>query len=197
MPTYLHVARGSLNSAYGWSVSLHTVSGSTETSAESTWHAAFKAYWNAAGVRALYAATNSWLSTTTYTLDSSGHVSTGTTTPEAIAGTGTQSLPYECANIVTWRTALKGKKGLGRWYLPPTTTAALAVNGWTMLPASVTTLTGALTAMVGVWAGTLQPVIYHHASKTTDNILHADMPDGVYAQRRRGHKRIPARTTIF
>src|SRR5215468_11193633 len=178
MPTYLHVAKGSMNSTFGWSVSMHSLSSAAEAAAEASWHAAFKAFWNAAGVRALYAATNSWLSTVTYTLDGSGHVTTSTTTSEAIAGTGTQSLPYECAILVTWRTAIKGKKGLGRWYLPPPATAALA-------------------AMNTSWGGTLTPVIYHHATHTTDNILHADMPDGVYAQRRRGHKRIPARTTIF
>ena len=197
MPTYLHVAKGSMNSTFGWSVSMHSLSSAAEAAAEASWHAAFKAFWNAAGVRALYAATNSWLSTVTYTLDGSGHVTTSTTTSETIAGTGTQSLPYECAILVTWRTAIKGKKGLGRWYLPPPATAALAVNGWTLLPANVTTFTTALAAMNTSWGGTLTPVIYHHATHTTDNILHADMPDGVYAQRRRGHKRIPARTTIF
>lgn len=197
MPTYLHVSKGSMNSAFAWSVSLHSVSSAAEAAAEASWHGAFKAFWNAAGVRPLYSATNSWLSTITYTLDGSGHVSTGTATSEAIAGTGTQAQAYECANIVTWRTALKGKKGVGRWYLPPPTTASLAVNGWTMLPASVTALAAGLTAMTVSWTGTLQPVIYHHASHTTDNIIHGDMPDGVYSQRRRGHKRIPARTTIF
>lgn len=197
MPTYLHVAKGSLNSAFGWSVSLHSVSSAAEAAAEASWHAAFKTFWNTAGVRALYAATNSWLSSITYTLDGSGHVSTGTATSEAIAGTGTQSLPYECALVATWRTAIKGKKGIGRWYLPAPTTASLAVNGWTLLPANQTTIATALAAMVTAWTGTLQPVIYHHAAHTTDNIIHGDLPDGIYSQRRRGHKRIPARSTIF
>jgi len=197
VPTYLHVAKGSLNSAYGWSVSIHSVSSVAEAAAEASFHAAFKTFWNAAGVRPLFAATNSWLTSTTYTLDSTGHVTTSTTTSESIAGTGTQSCPYECAILVTWRSAIKGKKGLGRWYLPAPATAALAVNGWTMLPANMTTLATAIAAMNTSWGGTLTPVLYHHSTHTTDNIIHADMPDGVYSQRRRGHKRIPARSQAF
>lgn len=186
-----------MNSTFTATVSLHSLSSAAEAAAEASWHGAVKTFWNTAGVKALYAATISWTSTVTYTLDSNGHATTSTVTNEAIAGTGTQSLPYECALLVTWRTAIKAKKGLGRWYLPPPTTASLAVNGWTMLPANITTLAAALTAMTTSWGGTLTPVVYHHASKTTDNIVHADMPDGVYAQRRRGHKRIPTRTTIL
>lgn len=197
MPTYLHVSKWSMNSTFTATISMHSLSSAAEAAAEASWHGAVKTFWNAAGVKALYAATISWTSTVTYTLDANGHATTSTVTNEAIAGTGTQSLPYECALLVTWRSALKSKKGLGRWYLPPPTTASLAVNGWTMLPANVTTLTTNLAAMVTSWGGTLTPVIYHHSTKTTDNLIHADMPDGVYAQRRRGHKRIPTRTTIF
>lgn len=197
MPTYLHVSKWTMNSAYTATVSLHSVSAAAEAAAEASWHGAVKAFWNAAGTKALYAATISWTSTVTYTLDGTGHVTTSTVTNETIAGTGTQSMPYDSALLVTWRTAIKGKKGLGRWYLPPPTTASLAVNGWTMLPANITTLAANLAAMATAWTGTLTPVIYHHSTHTTDNIIHSDMPDGVYSQRRRGHKRIPARTTIF
>lgn len=197
MPTYLHVAKGVMNASFGWSISLHSSSAVAEAAAETSWHGAFKTFWNTAGVRALYATSINWASTTTYTLDGSGHVTTSTTTPEVIAGTGAQSLPYHDAIVVTWRTALKGKKGTGRWFLPPTTTASLAVAGWTLLPANQATIATALGTMVTAWTGTLVPVVYHHSSHTTDNIIHGDVPDSIANVRLRGHKRIPTRVTVF
>lgn len=197
MPNYRHIAKGQLNGAFNWTVGMKSISALAEAAAEAAWHAAFKAMWNNAGFKALIPATNHWLSTTTYSVDGSWKATTATTTNEDIAGTGTQALPYECSLLITWRTALKNKRGVGRWYLPAPTTAALAVNGWTYLPASMTAFAAGAAAMTTSWAGSLQPVILHTSTHTTDNIIHADMPDDVASQRRRGHKRIPTRTTVF
>lgn len=197
MPNYHHVAKGQLNAAYNWTVGLYTISALAEAAAEAAFHAAFKAMWNNAGFKALIPATNHWLSSTTYTMNSSWKATTATTTNEDIAGTGAQALPYECALLITWRTAQRNKSGVGRWYLPSPTTASLAVNGWTYLPASMTAFAAGATAMTSSWAGSLTPVILHRRTLTTDNIIHADMPDDVASERRRGHKRIPARTTVF
>lgn len=197
MPNYLHVSRGQMNGAFNWSVRMYSTSSVAEAAAETAWHAAFKTFWNTAGVRALYPATNSWVSTTTYTMSGAWKATTSTTTAESIAGTGTQAQAYECALVVTFRTAQKNRKGVGRWYLPGLATAGLAVNGWTYLPASITTIATALGTMNTSWSGTLTPVIFHRPTLTTDNILHSDVPDQVYVQRRRGHKRIPTRTTAW
>lgn len=197
MPNYHHVAKGQLNASYNWTVGLYSTSTLAEAAAEAAWHAAFKAMWNNAGFKALFPATNHWLSSTTYTMDGNWKSTTSTTTNEDIPGTGTQALPYECALVITWRSALKTRRGVGRWYLPAPTTASLAVAGWTYLPASMTSFAAGATAMTASWAGQLTPVILHRSTKTTDNIVHGDMPDQVYVQRRRAHKRVPARTTVF
>lgn len=197
MPNYLHVSRGLLNGTYGWSVRMYSTSTVAEAAAEASWHAAFKTFWNTAAVRALYPATCSWTSTTSYTQSGTWRSTTGTTTSEVIAGTGAQAQAYECVVLATLRTAFKNRTGIGRWYLPGLTTAGLAVNGWTYLPASITTIATALGTMNAAWAGTLTPVILHRRLLTTDNIIHADVPDQVYVQRRRGHKRIPARTVAW
>lgn len=197
MPNYHHVARGQLNGAYNWSVGMYSISALAEAAAEAAWHAAFKAMWNNAGFKALFPATNHWLSSTTYTMNSSWKATTATTTNEDIPGTGTQALPYECALLITFRTAQKNRLGVGRWYLPAPTTASLTVNGWTYLAASMTAFAAGATAMNTSWGGSLTPVILHRKTLTTDNILHADMPDQVYVQRRRAHKRVPTRTTAW
>lgn len=197
MPNYRHVAKGQLNGAWNWSVSLKSISALSEAAAEAAFHAGFKAMWNNAGFKALFPATNHWLSSTTYSVDANWKATTATTTNEDIPGTGTQALPYECCLLITWRTALRNKKGVGRWYLPSATTASLAVAGWSYLPASMTAFGVGAAAMTTSWAGQLQPVILHTATKTTDNIIHADMPDDVTSQRRRAHKRIPTRTTVL
>jgi hypothetical protein len=197
VPNYHHVARGQLNSAYNWTVGMYSVSSLAEAAAETAFHAAFKAMWNNAGFKALFPATNHWLSSTTYTMSGTWHSTTSTTTNEDIPGTGTQALPYECALLITFRTAIKNRTGIGRWYLPAATTASLTVNGWTYLPASMTAFAAGVTAMNTSWAGSLTPVILHRKTLTTDNILHADLPDQVYVQRRRAHKRVPTRTTAY
>lgn len=197
MPNYHHIARGQMNAAYNWTVGLYSTSNLAEAAAETAWHAAFKAMWNNAGFKALFGATNHWLSTTTYTMDGNWKATTSTVTNEDIPGTGAQVLPYECALVLTWRTALKNRRGVGRWYLPAPTTASLTVNGYTYLAASMTAFAAGATAMTASWAGNLTPVILHRATKTTDNIVHADMPDQVYVQRRRAHKRVPTRTTVL
>lgn len=197
MPNYHHVAKGQMNGAYTWSVGLYTTSSLAEAAAEAAFHAAFKAMWNNAGFKALYPATNHWLSSTTYTMDGGWHATTATTTNEDIPGTGTQALAYECALLLTFRTALKNKHGVGRWYLPTPTTASLTVNGWTYLAASMTAFAAGAAAMNTSWAGSLTPVLLNRKTLTTNNIIHADMPDDVASQRRRGHKRIPARTTAW
>lgn len=197
MPNYLHVARGQSNGAWAWSVRLHSTSSVAEAAAETSFHSAFKSMWNNVAFKALMPATSHWLTSTTYTMNSSWKATTGTTTNEDIPGTGGQALPYECALILTFRTALRNKTGAGRWYLPPPCTAALTVNGWSYLAASMTTFAAGASAMNGSWAGTLTPVILHTKTLTTDNIIHADMPDDVASQRRRAHKRIPTRTTAW
>lgn len=197
MPNYHHVARGQLNAAYGWSVGLYSTSALAEAAAETAFHTAFKAMWNNAGFKALIPATNHWLSSTTYTMDGSWKATTATVTNEDIPGTGAQALPYECGLLITFRTSLKNRKGVGRWYLPAPTTASLAVNGWTYLAASMTSFAAGAAAMNTSWSGSLTPVLLNRKSLTTTNIIHADMPDDVVSQRRRGHKRIPARTTAW
>jgi hypothetical protein len=186
-----------MNAAWNWSVGMYSTSALAEAAAEAAWHAAFKAMWNNAGFRALYGATNHWLSSITYTMDASWKATTATVTNEDIAGTGAQSLPYEAALIITLRTALRNRKGVGRMYLPPPTTASLAVNGWQYLPASMTAFGVGATAMNASWAGSLTPLLLNRKTLTTNNVIHADLPDDVASQRRRGHKRIPARTTAW
>jgi len=54
------------------------------------------------------------------TLNSTMHQTTGTPVSLDIAGTDENaSLPWDTAEIITWRTAQRTKWGHGRWFLPP------------------------------------------------------------------------------
>lgn len=197
MPNYLHKAVGQMNGAWNWSFRMYSISALAEAPAETAWHNAVKSAWNSATFKAFIPATNIFQSTTTYTMSSSWHATTATTTLEAIPGTGAAALPYTACLIVTLRTAQKNKKGVGRFYIPALTQASLATNGWNFSAATTTAASTAFAAMWASFAGSLTPVILHRATLTTDNVIHGDIPDNVADQRRRAHKRIPTRTTFL
>lgn len=196
MANYISVANFLLNDSFPASVSMKFISSASESTVESTWHGSVKSAWNSAPWLALQPAGNHFVSTSTSTVDATWHQTTKTTTNEDIAGTGGASLPYQDAFIITWRSALANKKGHGRWYWPCLTSASLAAGGYVW---SATCLTDAQTAfniMLAAWHGVMTPVLLNRKSLTTQNIIHADMPDAVAVQTRRADKRVPARTAL-
>lgn len=196
MANYLCEAHGLLNDSFPWSFRMYMVSPDSEATVESTWHGSIKSMWNSAPFNALISSTNHFTGTSSSTLNASWKQTTKTTTDEDLPGTGVQSLPYECAHVVTWRTALANKMGHGRWYLPAMTTGALATGGYVLSTTAVTDIVGAVNIAIAAWAGALTPVILHRKTLTTDNVIKGDVPDGVYVQGRRADKRVPARTSL-
>lgn len=196
MPNYISEAHGLLNDAFPWSFSMKFTSALSEASVESAWHSSIKAVWQHATFGAFIPATNHFTGTSTSTASATWKQTTKTSTDEDVVGAGGQALPYECAMILTWRTATANKHSHGRWYFPSLTTAALATNGWVFSSTAITDAVAAFEVMTGGWAGNLTPLLLDRKANTTQNIIRGDIPDGVYVQRRRADKRVPSRTTV-
>lgn len=196
MGNYLSEAHGLLNDAFPWSFSMKFTSALSEASVESAWHSSVKAMWDDTTFRALIPATNHFTGTSTSSVDTNWKQLTKTVTNEDIVGTGGAALPYECAMVITWRTVLANKHGHGRWYWPSLTAASLASTGWVFSNSTVVAAVAAAEIMTGGWAGSMTPLLRDRAHNTVQAITVGDIPDGVYVQRRRADKRVPARTLV-
>ena len=196
MANYLCQASGSLSDTFPWSIRSYVVSSLSETGVATAWDTGIKAMWNSAGLNALIPVHTHLLATSAASLDSNFKQISKTTTAEALVGTATASLPFECAHVVTWRVIGIGRSERGRWYLPPLGTGALAANGYTLSAASQTSLQTAVNAFLTSIRGSLTLVVFHRKLHTTENITGGDITDQVNAQRIRGRKRVPTRVAL-
>jgi hypothetical protein len=120
-----------------------------------------------------------------------------------MVGTGAAGLPYQVAEVVTWRTASATKWGRGRWYLPPLTAAALATGGFVLSASTVTEIVDAVNAAIAAWVGTLNLQILHRKNTisgpladTLTPITGGDVSDKCVIQKRRADKLVPTRSEL-
>lgn len=204
MPNYLHVAGGTLNSAFPWSFRMYSASSSSEATAESTWHGGIAAMFGSSGFASMLATGTALTYTYTSTMSAAWTQTTKTQTNATIAGTGTTSLPYHVATCVTWRSALATRFGRGRWYLPPLDTTSLATGGYTISATAITDIVTAVNLFLTDTVGTLGYLLLHRKGAnnglitplSTSPIVSGDVGDSYDTQRRRADKRVEARTTL-
>lgn len=203
MPNYLLVAGGTLAGSEIWAIRAYAISSSTEAVVETTWDAAFKAYWNAAGVLSGMPSTTALTYTYTATLTAGFKQQSKTQTVSSIAGTSVSvAMPNQVAFIATLRTALANKSGHGRWYLPAPAVSGIAATGNLYIAAWMTAAAAGLTALgTALGSGVALQVFHPKATKNgvgpgtfTPCIPACDCSNKPAIQRRRSSKVVATRT---
>ncbi|WP_299315555.1 hypothetical protein [uncultured Halomonas sp.] len=115
--------------------------------------------------------------------------------PRSEVGTSVDAcLPFQCAPVVSLRTALANRSGRGRFYAP--SPAVSAQDGGRLVAAAQTNLAdSALGLMNGLTGAGLTPVIVNRATLGTTPITSLDVGDVIDTQRRRRNKLIESRTS--
>lgn len=203
MPNYLHKAGGTLEGGFPWSIGMVSTSSASESAAETSWSGGIQAMFGLTGLAALIPAGTVLTYTSTSTASADFKQTTKTTTDLDIAGTGGAGLPYQVAEVVTWRSAQATKWGRGRWYLPPLTADALASAGFVLAAGSVTEIVDGVNAFLTATVATLSFQILHRkatisgpGADTLTPIASGDVSDKCVIQRRRADKYVPTRTAL-
>jgi hypothetical protein len=203
MAFYLHVAQGTLGGSFPWSITAVSESSATEAAAQTAWDAGMVAMWTSAAFNALIPTTTTLTETSTSTANASFKQTTKTISTHSDAGTGTGSLPFQIAEVVTLRTTKYTKYGHGRWFLPALAPAALATGGNVMSTTAQADIVAAVNAAFTAFGSTLQLQVLHRKATltgpgalTTDAVVSGDVSNKFVIQRRRGDKLVPSRSAI-
>lgn len=110
-------------------------------------------------------------------------------------GTGeAECLPFQCAPVVSLRTAQLNRAGRGRFYAP--SLGVDQVAGGRMTTAAQTALAdGFAQLLAGITDAGNRIVIYHRASADFDTVVRLDVGDVIDTQRRRRNKLVEARVS--
>jgi hypothetical protein len=204
MPNYLVVAGGLLGGAFPWSIRAQALGSGTEGATQTAWDAGVLAWWNSAAYLAMMPTTNTLTYTYTSTMTANFKQSTVTRGTHNIAGgAAAAALPYQCANIMTFRTALAIRAGRGRWYLPALATTSLAATGYVLSAAALTNVQAAMNAMFTAIGSAFTVQILHRKSTLSgltalsfSPVTGGDVSNKIAIQRRRGDKFVPTRATV-
>jgi hypothetical protein len=203
MPNYLHKAGGTLSGGYPWSIGMVSTSSDGESAAQTVWDNGVVAMWGSAAYLALLPSGTTLTYTSTSTASADFKQTTKTTNTHSTAGGATQGLPFQAANVVTWRTASFTKWGRGRWYLPSVGSTGLATAGYVLSTTAVTDLVTAVNAGLTVWVAALNFQILHRKATlsgpgalTLTPIASGDVANKLVIQRRRADKFVPTRSAL-
>lgn len=203
MPNYLHTAGGTLQGGFPWSIGMVSTSSDGEAAAQSVWDSGIVAMFQTTAFQGLMPLNTALTYTSTSTASSLFKQTTKTENTHSILGTATQGLPFQVAEIVTWRTAQATKWGRGRWYLPTIGAGALAPSGFILSTTAVTDIVAAVNAGLAIWVGALNFQILHRRNtlsgpmaNTLTPISGGDVSNKLVIQRRRADKYTPTRNTL-
>lgn len=153
-----------------WISTLHT-SGAASLDAAHTAFAAFVTDVFTGGLRAIWTPATNITDLETVSLDPvTGKQTAARKSGVNLIGTATGATisPRDCI-VISKRTVIPTKAGRGRMYLPPPAAGQLSSSGL-LLSSVANTLAAAFAGAMTTLKGSVQPVIYHHALKTTTPI---------------------------
>lgn len=193
MALYRHRLEGTFPGEQ-WSFGVYTDSNLSVTAMHSQWMTGITNFWGTA--TALFCADVQTTRATTVELDpATGRQLTGAESTRTDAGTSTATcLPFQCAPVVSLRTAILSRAGRGRFYAP--SLAVDQVDAGRMTTTARDTLADAAEDLLtGLTSAGGTVVIYHRASGTTTPVISLDVGDVIDTQRRRRNQLIEARTS--
>lgn len=194
---------GLLNGSFPWSFGSYFTGAVSEATAEAAWKSAMDFFFTDA--------TNGFLKLCftditvdeyfTSTMSASWRQTTKTSDAVSHAGTSANSsLPYQDAEIITWRSNQANKAGHGRWYLPPVNQVGVVLGEFTSA-VTAQIKTQATSVRTSMATAGLTMVIFNRATLvdgtppfTLKTIISEDVPNLVAHQRRRADKRAAVRS---
>lgn len=203
MPNYLHKAGGTLEGGFPWSIGMVSTSTDSESAAEGVWSSGIAAMFTSSGFHGILPTGTVLTYTSTSTASAEFKQTTLTETTHSTAGTDTQGMPFQTAEVVTWRTTRRTKDGHGRWYLPTIGVSALDTAGFVLSAAAVADIVTAVNAGLTVWVASLNFQVLHRKNtmsgslaNTLTPIASGDVGNKLVIQRRRGDKYVTARSDL-
>ena len=193
MALYRHRLEGTFPGEV-WSFGLYTDSNLSVAASQSAFMTGITNMW--ADWAPLICADVSTTRAVTVELDpATGKQLTGAEDTRADVGTSAATcLPFQCAPVVSLRTATLSRAGRGRFYAP--SLAVDQVSAGRMLTAARDSLAdGALALVQGLTSAGGNVVIYHRALGTTTPVTSLDVGDVIDTQRRRRNQLVEARTS--
>lgn len=178
-----------------WSFGIHTLGNASLAAAQSAWMSGLTAFFSVA-YRATLCTDVAAIEATTVELNqTTGKQLTGLTDPRTDVGTNAgECLPFQCAPVVSLRTATLSRAGRGRFYAPSLAVDQVAA-GRMVTGAQTALANSALALLQALEAAGQAPVIYHRTLGTTTPVTSLDVGDVIDTQRRRRNKLIEARTS--
>lgn len=193
MALFKHTLQGTFPGEV-WSFGLHTLGNLTVSAAETAWATAVGGFWTSAGP--LFANEVVATGTTTAELDqATGKQITRVETGSSLIGSAaSESLPYQCAPAVSFRTNLATRAGRGRFYAPSLAVEFVAAGKMTST-AQTALLDGAEAMVNSLTAAGLTTVLYGRTSHATQEVTRVDVGDVIDTQRRRRNKLVENRVS--